>query len=437
LKETIPMRVPQEMRRGVFCGLLAVLTMQAAFAKAQAGVGQAGKLAEPPGLIYKEAMHPLDAVRASLGNWSASELAALSVGMRKGREACAQARPEVYEGNELCDLARLCVLGQSWTEAQKAAQQCIARGPVARRAHAYSALIMAQVRTNQLNAAQESALNLLHSVPYDAEAALVVLGLKAELDEESSPGRVLELDLAEQPAILAAIGRHATLTEANGDALMDLGALYSSAMHLAFTQHSNMDKDGAAATVASLDKALGDVRNGETAAEIERVRTRYKLLGSKLPALPLRQALQSPTAKAQIDPEYGVATILVIFPDWCTSCREMMKTLTEFARLNADTPIHAYGVVFHDDFGVPETKPAEPDWSDLAGTATFVAAPETARVLGATDYPYGVVADYEGVVRFAGSLPETAFNGNGYIEQVLTRITAQAEVERSLHRAKK
>ena len=37
-------------------------------------------------MIVKEAMHPLDVVRASFSNWSPSELAALSVAMRKAHE---------------------------------------------------------------------------------------------------------------------------------------------------------------------------------------------------------------------------------------------------------------------------------------------------------------------------------------------------------------
>ena len=36
---------------------------------------------EAPGAIYKDAMRPLEVVRASLGNWSDAELGALAVGM--------------------------------------------------------------------------------------------------------------------------------------------------------------------------------------------------------------------------------------------------------------------------------------------------------------------------------------------------------------------
>jgi hypothetical protein len=61
-----------------------------------------------PGAIYKDAMHPLDVVRGSMENWSDAELGALAVGMHKAHDACAQAKPEDYTGDDLYDLARLC-----------------------------------------------------------------------------------------------------------------------------------------------------------------------------------------------------------------------------------------------------------------------------------------------------------------------------------------
>ena len=398
-----------------------------------------GALPERPGVIYREAMHPLDMVRASFGNWSASELAALTVSMRKAREACEQAKIEVYAGDDLCDLARLCALGQSWPQAQGAAQQCILRGPEARRVHAYATIANAEVQMRRLPDAQKTVLTLLRVMPYDAEVASTVLNMKIQLEQDANIGRTLELELAEQPAILEAIKRHSVLTEEHGDALMSLGALYASAMHLAFLQDYNRDKSSAVATVASLDQAVatGGSLGSEDAEIIERVRTQYRLLGAKLPAIEFKQALLSATSKPEIDPDFGAATVLVLFPDWCASCREQMKTVTEFSRVNADTPIRAYGLVFHDDFGVPEPKLVEPDWKDMDGTATLVVGSGTARSLGAMDFPFGVVLDHNGVVRFVGALPDNAFNGDGYIELVLMRMAVNMATESALEGNKK
>jgi thiol-disulfide isomerase/thioredoxin len=387
-------------------------------------------LAEPPGLVYKEAMHPLDVVRASFDNWSPSELMALSVAMRKAHEACGAASPDAYAGDGLCDLARLCALGQLWPQTLESARQCIARGPEARRSHAYAAEIAALVQTKQLNKAQEAGLALLRAQPYDAEVAAAILGLKNALDVEMNSGRTLELELAEQPAIEKALARHAALTEEHGEALMGMGALYRSAMQLAFMHYDNQDRDSAAETLKSLDAAVGTALNSEDAEIVERTRAQFHLLGAKLPELKILRAFESNTAKPEIHPETNKETILVLFPDWCASCREQMKIVTEFNKLNAEQGIRAYGLVFHDDFGVKEDKPATLDWKDLEGTATLLVDPSTARSLGATEYPLGVVIDHEGEIRFAGVLPDAAFSGAGsYIERVLLRVATREAID--------
>jgi hypothetical protein len=71
------------------------------------------------------------------------------------------------------------------------------------------------------------------------------------------------------------------------------------------------------------------------------VRTRYGLLGMHLPAVKVLRALQSPAAKTQIDFGFASATALVLFPDGCAECRNMMKTPTKFAVLNRETAIRA------------------------------------------------------------------------------------------------
>jgi tetratricopeptide (TPR) repeat protein len=380
-------------------------------------------LAEPPGLVYKEAMHPLDVVRASFDNWSPSELMALNVAMRKAHEACGAASPDAYAGDDLCDLARLCALGQLWPQALESARQCITRGPETRRSHAYAAEIAALVQTKQLNKAQEAGLALLHAQPYDADVATAILGLKRALEVEMNLGRTLELELAEQPAIEKALTRHAVLTEEHGEALMGIGAIYSSAMQLAFLQYYNQDRGSAAETLKSLDAAVGTALNSEDKEIVERMRTQFHLLGAKQPELKIVRAFESSSAKPGIHPEANRETILVLFPDWCASCREQMKVVTEFSKLNAEQGIRSYGLVFHDDFGVKEDKPATLDWKDLEGTATLLIDSSTARTLGATEYPLGVVIDHAGEIRFVGVLPDAAFSGtDSYIERVLLHV---------------
>src|SRR6202035_4078925 len=98
--------------------------------------------------------------------------------------------------------------------------------------------------------------------------------------------------------------------------------------------------------------------SGEDKMRIDAVRTQYALLGQPLPAFktsPVSQPtkIRGKATAAQpvlrIGPDYGAATVLVLFPDWCPQCRKMMKTLTEFGTANKDTPVYAYGLVFVDD----------------------------------------------------------------------------------------
>lgn len=314
------------------------------------------------------------------------------------------------------------MLAQSWPRAIDAWEQCLTRGPEVRRSHAYANLISAQVQMKKLSEAQKTSLAMLHAIPYDAEVATSILNLKSVLEYDGNLGRTLELEIAEQPAILAAIRRNRPLTEEHGDAFMPIGTLYASAMQLAFLQHYNQDKQAALETVASLDAAVNTASlNNEDAALIQRARAGYGLLDSKLPPFRILQALESSSAKASIPPDYGLATVFVLFPDWCAGCREQMKIITEFSRINEETPIHAYGLVFHDDFGVPEDKPAVLNWADLEGTVTYLVEPETVLKFGAVDYPFGLLVDHSGAVRFAGVLPDSAFNGSGYIERVIQR----------------
>ena len=102
----------------------------------------------------------------------------------------------------------------------------------------------------------------------------------------------------------------------------------------------------------------------------------------------------------------------------------MMKTLTEFARVNKNTPIHCYGLVFTDDSVIPVQSAHEELLKELRGTATLVVPDTTAQTFGATDYPLGIVLDRTGMIRFIDALPGDAFNGGGYIEKVVEHMVA-------------
>lgn len=381
---------------------------------------------ELPGAIYKDAMHPLDMVRMSLDNWSDAELGALGVGMHKAKEACDGAKPENYSGDDLYDLARLCSFGQDWNAANAAALDYVRGGLEPHRAQAYALSMNALVHINAMDLAVGTAQEMLRRLPYDAEVAYAIRYMKDTLEQAADP-EALKLAEKEHAAILQALSAGVPLKALHGDAVIGLGPLYDSAMELAFLQRYAGDAPAAAATEADIEGALpkAAVLTPEDKQRIDAVRTQYGLLGARLPAIVASRSMMSATAKAQVNPDYGAATVLVLFPDWCVQCRNMMKTLTAFVVANRDVPIHAYGLMFHDESVTGAEPLPEAKLKELQGTATLLVPAETTATFRALDFPLGIVTDKTGTIRFIGDLPSDAFNGDGYIEKVLNRMTAK------------
>ena len=381
---------------------------------------------ETPGEIYKDAMHPLEVVRGSLDNWSDAELGALTVGMHKAKDACDAAKPEEYSGDDLFDLARLCALGQDWNAANTAALAYVASHLEAHRAQAYALAVNATVHLNAIDVAVETTREMLRVLPYDAEVAYAVRYMKDQLEQASNP-EALKLASEEHAAIVAALKQNAALKAAHGEAVISMGALYESAMELAFWQRYAGDDPGAAATVADVDQSLRPdaALSSEDAARNAAVRLRYGLLGARLPEVTVVRGLEAAAVRApRVVKADAPLTVLVLFPDWCGGCRKMMKPLSDFAKANIKTPIHAYGLAFEDDSVVPEQAGHEEFLKEMKGTSTLVVPATTAQALGADDYPMGIVMDVQRKVRFIGVLPGDAFNGDGYVEKTISKIVA-------------
>jgi hypothetical protein len=379
--------------------------------------------APSPGAIFKDAMRPLDVVRGSMDNWSDAELGALAVGMHKAHEACAQAKPVDYTGDDLYDLARLCSFGQDWNDANTAASRYLDTRADPHRAQAYALSMNALVHLNGVDLAVQTARAMLRGLPYDAEVAYAIRFMKDYLEQAGNPEAV-SLASAEHAAIVQALAQDVPLKAAHGDAVMSVGALFDSAMELAFWQHYAGDDRAASSTVTDVEGALQSSTPApvEDQPRIAARRQQYQLLGTRLPELKIVRSLQSAKAKLQIDPEYGAATVLVIFPDWCTQCRKMMTTVRAFANVNSQTPIHAYGLMFAEGAETPGEVSHEDAAKGLQGTPTLEVAPELARSFGAIDCPLAVVVDKAGMIRFIGPIPGDAFNGNGYMEKVILRM---------------
>jgi len=372
-------------------------------------------------------MHPLEVVRGSMENWSEPELGALAVGMHKARESCTELKAENFSDDELYDLAKLCSFGQDWNDANSAATRYMDSRAEPHRAQAFALSINALVHLNGVDLAIQTSQLLLQSMPYDAEVAYAIRYMKDYLEQAGNQmARKLAED--EHEKIVHALQQGTALKAAYGDAVMGYGLLYDSAMELAFFEKfAGMDEE-AAATAAECDDAVRSATalTAEDRQRIDSVRLQFRLLGTKLPEVAVTRSLLSAAAKPQLPPGFGEGTVLVVFPDWCAQCRNLMKTLTEFGKVNATTPLHAYGLMFHEDEDTGGQAPHAPTFKELQGTETFVVPETTAQTFGILDYPTAVVVDRNGLIRFIGMLPADAFSGDGYVSKVIQRMVAAA-----------
>jgi thiol-disulfide isomerase/thioredoxin len=379
-------------------------------------------------------MRPLDVVRGSLDNWSDAELGALSVGMHKAREACSQAKPEDYSGDDLYDFVRLCALGQDWNATLAAALAYIASDQETHRAQAYALSITARVHTNDLGMAVIAAGEMLRSLPYDAEVFYAMRYLVTYLEQSADPS-ALQLAQEEHPALAAALAAGVPLRAIHGDATVSLATLYQAGMELAFLERYAGDESGALMTQAELEAALAKVPalSIEDRHLVSAVKLQYGLLGQQLPALEIQKSLlpAAPRSKPvdfRAGAGFGSATVLVLFPDWCAQCRKKMKTVAAFASAHAPSRVHVYGLMFHD--GPTAESPAQgegkadfdAETKDLQGTPTLLAGPDTGQRFGATDFPFAVITDNTGKIQFLGVIPGNAFDLHGYMDVAIARV---------------
>lgn len=202
---------------------------------------------------------------------------------------------------------------------------------------------------NALDLALTPTRGLLRA-PYDADVAYTVRYMKDTLEYAASP-EALALANEEHAAIVQALSQPGPLKAASGDATISTGALYSSAMKLAFFNRFAGNFDAAAAAAADADAALQKLTafSAEDQQEIDEVQTQYHLLCTHLPDVHPARTLQSAGAKPRIDPNFVAATVLVLFSDWCIECRELVKTMTKFSAANSNAPIQVYGLLYSED----------------------------------------------------------------------------------------
>jgi hypothetical protein len=226
------------------------------------------------------------------------------------------------------------------------------------------------------------------------------------------------------------------------------------------------EPDAAAASFAELDAALPPNLSPDDAILTAASRRQYKLLGAPLPAIAAAAWLwDTPftVLPRGFGTNFGAATILLLFPDWCAQCVSMGPQFTTgFASLGANnvrfyallaqanqkppTLLEASRLTVTSISGgppkasrTPASSPSKPDTPHvdvkisaaptgmelLMGTPTLIVPRETLNTFVATDFPLLIAADHDGIVRYIQPAPENAMVSGGLVEQVAERIQQQ------------
>ena len=420
--------------------LLLALVFSASLAAAQNGASPTPAPRLSPRAAYDAAMHPLEITRASFGNWSDTELAALKITIAHAQTECAARDSKTFANDDLIDLAHLCALGQSWPSVIDATSLYLATDtPKPRLKEAYASLIDAQLHARNERAAFKSAQAMLAAIPdrlpYDSVTADTLNEAIAYMQFTDTED-ALALSSARQPFVLANLHAAATPTIPASPAAQALHQLYADGLTLAILQQ--LSRQSPTETVATLDAALPSQLAPDDLIPITALRRRYALLGQPLPKLTpstwlgahpyLTETRQLPQV-----PAVHAITALLLFPDWCAQCIRMGSKFPETVFTVSGHEAYFYGLLAETmPPNKPPTKPnpnptfATADAANyLTGTPTFSVDPILLSLLNVNDPPFAIITDNQGIVRVAQPVTEDALNFGGTLDSAIALIGKQ------------
>lgn len=391
-----------------------------------------------PQAAYEEAVRPVEIVHRSVTNWSDAELGSLAVAIGNAARECGARNPETFVGEDLVALARLCSLGQMWEPMRVAAARYIDLPAPAKPqlALAYGIELDATLRSNDLVAILKVTRAMLAAVPYDAVVDAATADALSYLTVTYTTV-AREVHRAREPILLAALAsEHPTLPR---------HVLYADGLAMAALEQYLDDPKEAARTVAELDEALARWPLApDDALPIADARRQYALLGKPLPKIAFTLSLSDPRETPHINPDFGRATALLLFPDWCAQCIRMGPELGKVVSRLGSTETRVYALLAEPTpdrrlFTPPPArppvrpKPATPDAPATPKTAaelmlhtpTQVVPPETLATFAATDFPFLIVVDHAGIVRFMGVLPEAGLGPGASLDTVVEDVAAR------------
>ncbi len=370
-----------------------------------------------------------------MGNWSDSELAAFSLGVQIAGAACRARTPEQYSGDALISYARLCSMGQNWPVMRAAAARYIestdAAKPQLATAYGYKLEAALHAQDEPQILAVEKAM--LAAVPYDSVVDIVTNEALA----------YLKLAFTRDALAMHALVQPLLLAELKSDKpLLARAVLYRDGLQKAALEQYAGQPAAADATVAELDAALAAGTAPlapDDAIPIGQLRQRYGLLGKPLPAIDFELSLKDVRERPHINPDLGAATALALFPDWCAQCVRTAPQIWDVMTRVGEDDIRVYGLVAEampDKAAllVDQMKPMGPPPPDappkspselLLHTPVLVVPPDTLKTFAADDFPFLIVVDHAGLVRFAEPVPETALQSGGLVDRVVMHVMEQ------------
>ena len=402
-----------------------------------------------PKAAYDQAMHPLDLTRQSISNWSDTETAALTVTIANAASSCAPRDAKDYTGTDLVDLARLCALGQLFSQVISAASRYIASPEAAtgtrqQLAFAYAALINAQLHMKDEPAALASAKTMLTAVPYDAVTADAI-DSTINYMQFLYTRDALSLATARQPLLLAQMNELASSTVQNTSPQSSLHDLYADGLALpAIQQLAKIPPVEITATIATLDAALPATLTPDDAIPIAAARRRYALLGQPLPNLahpqhpadakhPAKLTMLSYPGTLPELPAHNAITALLLFPDWCAQCLRMVNKFPQTVFTVSGHEAYLYGLLAPTTPQNPApAKPPAPGVTVpfapanatnlLQDTPTLVVDPSFLDQFAATDVPLFILTDAHGIIRVIQPVDEAAIAPGSTIDSAIACI---------------
>jgi len=398
-----------------------------------------------PQAAFDQASLPVDITRRDSQNWSAIELAALDVAVAQAKDACLARATEPYTGSDQIAFAHLCAFGKQWLHAQSAATAYIEDKIDARPqlTEAYSYLIQAEFQLGEEDRGLATCLAMLRAVPYDPLADAITTAAVHYMQFAYTTDAIT-LMAERQPSILALL--RAAQSAQNPAPAIPLHTLFEHALDLPALEQYDDEQGAAPINLSDLNAAMPATVSSDEAILIAADRSQYALLGTHFPDLPGAVSLLSATHTSPAQPKYGSVTIFLLFPPWCMQCvnqaQKIAPTLARRSQLEgpagqariyallADTPQPPAKPAAHT--APAARKAAKPTATiilggaelpsaqeALRGTPSFVVAPSTLADFNASDFPFLIAVDHDGIIRLmAPAAPDNALQEHGPADQI-------------------